>query len=119
MLYQASWPLTAALFTVLLFCSSLFTANAEEHSQSGLNVSFIREMSTGILVGFTSTPNDCTGSLQGVHANLSRSAPQFDETLIRLTSANLMGVQVTAYYTDIGDCIDEKSLLQLSNIEIQ
>jgi len=104
----------AALFTL-----NIFSASAAELSQTDLNIRFLRETGAGVLVGFAPSPADCAGSYQGAHAYMSRSAPQFDETVIRLESAQVLGVAVKAYYVDIGDCVDEAGLLQLSNIEIQ
>ncbi|MGD8908021.1 MAG: hypothetical protein PVI92_01655 [Chromatiales bacterium] len=111
-------PLKLWIITLFLLFN-ISSTNAAEESQTGLSIDFLRETSSGIFVGFTVTPGDCAGSFQNAHAHMSRSAPQFVETVIRLTSAEVLETPVTAYYADIGDCTDETSLLQLSNIEIQ
>jgi hypothetical protein len=117
--YKSLKAVAKWLFVFLIFNIPITIAQAAELSQAGLSINFLRETNTGMLVGFTSLPTDCAGNFQGAHAYMSRTAPQYDKTFIKLKTAKIVGAPVTAYYADVGDCTSEVELLLLSNIEVQ
>lgn len=100
-----------------LLALALMSAGAQAGTtQANLVINKLQPEGSGILVGFTTMPSDCSSSYKGGHAFLATSVKDFDSLYLILTTAKVTGSPVTITYADNGDCSSTVQLLSLSNV---
>jgi hypothetical protein len=98
---------------------ALLSAGAQAGTtQSNLVINLVQPEGSGVLIGFTVRPTDCTTAYKGAHAYLGTTIKDFDALYLMLTTAKVTGSPVTITYLDNGDCSAVAQLLSLSNVVI-
>ena len=107
-----------ALSSAVLACALLSpNVHAADKIQSGLIINSVIPNGSGVMIGFSARPSDCSSSYKNSHAFLSGSTAGFDELYALVSAVEITGAPVKVTYGDKGNCSSVGTMLQISHIE--
>lgn len=90
---------------------------AEQITDVELVVSTAIPSPNGLLIGFTTQPSGCSGSVNTMHALLPKSLENYDRNTLTILRNRALKKAVTLDYIDNGDCTTVDTVLEITAIK--